>query len=136
LFTKNVNNNIFTYAPFLRPLNVTQYSISALKEYVVIGTQKWTNRNLNVSTYRNGVTIPQVTDPTTWAGLTTGAWCYYNNDPTTEATYGKLYNWYAVNDSRGLAPTVGVAVADQVPVILVNLNFLTPNGAIPVLVKS
>ena len=79
-------------------------SVRLLKEYVVIGTQKWTNRNLNVSTYRNGVTIPQVTDPTTWAGLTTGAWCYYNNDPTTEATYGKLYNWYAVNDSRGLAP--------------------------------
>jgi uncharacterized protein (TIGR02145 family) len=79
-------------------------SVRLLKEYVVIGTQKWTNRNLNVSTYRNGVTIPQVTDLTTWAGLTTGAWCYYNNDPTTEATYGKLYNWYAVNDSRGLAP--------------------------------
>jgi len=79
-------------------------SVRLLKEYVVIGTQKWTNRNLNVSTYRNGDTIPQVTDPTAWAALTTGAWCYYNNDPTTEATYGKLYNWYAVNDSRGLAP--------------------------------
>ena len=81
-------------------------SVRLLKEYVVIGTQKWTNRNLNVSTYRNGVTIPQVTDPTAWAGLTTGAWCYYNNDPTTEATYGKLYNWYAVNDTTngGLAP--------------------------------
>jgi uncharacterized protein (TIGR02145 family) len=79
-------------------------SVRLLKEYVVIGTQKWTNRNLNVSTYRNGVTIPQVTDATAWAALTTGAWCYYNNDPTTEATYGKLYNWYAVNDSRGLAP--------------------------------
>jgi uncharacterized protein (TIGR02145 family) len=81
-------------------------SVRLLKEYVVIGTQKWTNRNLNVSTYRNGVTIPQVTDPTAWAGLTTGAWCYYDNDPTTEATYGKLYNWYAVNDTinGGLAP--------------------------------
>ena len=79
-------------------------SVRLLKEYVVIGTQKWTNRNLNVSTYKNGVVIPQVTDPTAWSALTTGAWCYYNNDPTTEATYGKLYNWYAVNDSRGLAP--------------------------------
>lgn len=36
--------------------------------------------------------------------MTTGAWCYYNNDPSTNATYGKLYNWYAVNDPRGLAP--------------------------------
>jgi uncharacterized protein (TIGR02145 family) len=71
---------------------------------VVIGTQTWTCRNLDVETYRNGTVIPQVTDPTQWGNLTTGAWCYYNNDPSTEATYGKLYNWFAVNDSRGLAP--------------------------------
>ena len=69
-----------------------------------IGTQLWTTLNLDVSTYRNGDPIPQVTDPTVWAGLTTGAWCYHNNDPATGAIYGKLYNWYAVNDSRGLAP--------------------------------
>src|SRR5690606_33259564 len=48
--------------------------------------------------------IPQVTDPTIWGNLTTGAWCYYNNDPANEIIYGKLYNWYAVNDPRGLAP--------------------------------
>ena len=71
---------------------------------VTIGTQTWTGCNATVSVYRNGDTIPQVTDPTAWAGLTTGAWCYYNNDPSTEATYGKLYNWYAVTDSRGIAP--------------------------------
>ena len=93
-----------TDASLLSSFKKYGFSVRLLKEYVVIGTQKWTNRNLNVSTYRNGVTIPQVTDLTTWASLTTGAWCYYNNDPTTEATYGKLYNWYAVNDSRGLAP--------------------------------
>ena len=63
-----------------------------------------TGCNLNVDTYRNGNSIPQVTDPTAWAALTTGAWCYYNNDPATAAIYGKLYNWYAVNDPRGLAP--------------------------------
>ena len=72
---------------------------------VSIGTQIWTCQNLNVSTYRNGVIIPQVTDPAVWGTLTTGAWCYYNNDPANEAVYGKLYNWYAVNDPRGLAPT-------------------------------
>lgn len=72
---------------------------------VTIGTQIWTCQNLNVSTYRNGEIIPQVTDPAVWNTLTTGAWCYYNNDPANEAVYGKLYNWYAVNDSRGLAPT-------------------------------
>jgi uncharacterized protein (TIGR02145 family) len=65
----------------------------------------WATTNLNVSTYRNGETIPQVTDPTEWASLTTGAWCWYNNDSATYAsTYGRLYNWYAVNDPRGLAP--------------------------------
>lgn len=71
---------------------------------VVIGTQKWTLQNLDLPTYRNGDIIPQVTDSAQWAGLTTGAWCYYKNDPANEAVYGKLYNWYAVNDSRGLAP--------------------------------
>jgi uncharacterized protein (TIGR02145 family) len=71
---------------------------------IQIGTQKWMSKNLDVAFYRNGDPIPQVTDPTTWAGLTTGAWCYYNNDPIQGNKYGKLYNWYAVNDPRGLAP--------------------------------
>jgi len=72
---------------------------------VVIGDQTWITENLDVDTYADGTAIPQVTDPIEWAALTTGAWCYYNNDPANEAIYGKLYNWYAVNDSRGLAPT-------------------------------
>lgn len=63
---------------------------------VTIGTQIWTNANLDVATYSDGTPIPQVTDPTAWATLTTGAWCYYNNDPANGAVYGKLYNWYAV----------------------------------------
>jgi uncharacterized protein (TIGR02145 family) len=71
---------------------------------IQIGTQKWMSKNLDVAFYRNGDPIPQVTDPTAWAGLTTGAWCYYNNDPIEGYKYGKLYNWYAVNDPRGLAP--------------------------------
>ena len=73
--------------------------------YIQIGTQTWSQTNLNVSRYRNGDPIPQVTDPTQWLSLTTGAWCWYNNDSATyAATYGRLYNWYAVNDARGLAP--------------------------------
>ena len=56
---------------------------------IPIGTQIWTNRNLDVTTYRNGDVIPQVTDPTAWGALTTGAWCYYNNDPTNNAVYGR-----------------------------------------------
>jgi uncharacterized protein (TIGR02145 family) len=71
---------------------------------VTICNQTWTKSNLNVSHYRNGDVIPQVTDPTQWANLTTGAWCYYNNDSANGTIYGKMYNWYAVNDPRGLAP--------------------------------
>jgi uncharacterized protein (TIGR02145 family) len=71
---------------------------------VLIGTQRWMDKNLDVVTYQNGDTIPQVTDRATWASLTTGAWCYYNNDPANDEVYGKLYNWHAVNDPRGLAP--------------------------------
>jgi uncharacterized protein (TIGR02145 family) len=72
---------------------------------VTIGTQIWMQKNLNVCKYRNGDDIPQVQDATAWAALTTGAWCYYNNDTANGPVYGKLYNWYAVHDPRGLAPT-------------------------------
>jgi uncharacterized protein (TIGR02145 family) len=71
---------------------------------VTIGDQVWTSTNLNVTTYRNGDPIPEVQDPATWATLTTGAWCYLNNDPANDAIYGKIYNHYAVEDPRGLAP--------------------------------
>ena len=63
---------------------------------VTIGTQTWMQKNLNVSKYSDGTLIPQVTDGTQWANLTTGAWCYYNNTTANGATYGKLYNWFAV----------------------------------------
>ncbi|CAN5801638.1 fibrobacter succinogenes major paralogous domain-containing protein [soil metagenome] len=69
-------------------------------DVVKIGTQVWMKKDLTTSNYRNGDKIPQVKDLAKWAKLTTGAWCWYNNDPR----YGKLYNWYAVNDPRGLAP--------------------------------
>jgi uncharacterized protein (TIGR02145 family) len=83
----------------------TTPSAVAVLPSVTIGTQVWTNKNLDVERYRNGDIIPQVTDPIQWAALTTGAWCWYNNDSATyAATYGRLYNWYAVNDARGMAP--------------------------------
>jgi uncharacterized protein (TIGR02145 family) len=62
---------------------------------VTICTQVWATRNLDVITYSDGTPIPQETNPTVWATLTTGAWCYYNNDSNYGITYGKLYNWYA-----------------------------------------
>ena len=72
---------------------------------VRIGSQVWMAENLNVGHYRNGDPIPYVQDKEKWASLQYGAWCYYYNDPANGKIYGKLYNWYAVNDPRGLAPT-------------------------------
>ena len=71
---------------------------------IKIGTQTWTTKNLDVTTYRNGEVIAQVQDANAWANLRTGAWCYYENNTANGSSYGKLYNWYAVNDPRGLAP--------------------------------
>ncbi len=63
---------------------------------MTFGGSCWMQENLNVSKYTDGTPIPQVTDINAWNNLTTGAWCYYNNDPVNGAVYGKLYNWYAV----------------------------------------
>ena len=70
----------------------------------------FTKTNLNVSKYTDGTTIPQVTDPTQWANLTTGAWCYYSNTTANGATYGKLYNWYAVVGIYDAASAVNPAL--------------------------
>ena len=77
-------------------INALQNAIVAPLPNVTIGTQIWSSTNLDVSTYRDGTPIPQVTDQTQWQNLTTGAWCYYNNTTANGTTYGKLYNWYAV----------------------------------------
>ncbi len=71
---------------------------------VTIGTQTWMTENLKTTRYRNGNAVPVVNDPVSWAALTTGAYCYYNNESNNAGTYGLLYNWYAVSDSRKLAP--------------------------------
>ena len=85
-------------------LTAILFSTSGYAQTLTIGSQVWTSKNLNVSTYRNGDVIPQVQDQAAWSNLTTGAWCYYDNDASNGTKYGKLYNWYAVNDPRGLAP--------------------------------
>jgi len=71
---------------------------------VKIGNQWWMAENLKVTHYRNGDAIPNVTDDTEWYNLATGAYCNYGNDINNVATYGRLYNWYAVDDSRKIAP--------------------------------
>ena len=73
---------------------------------VTIGTQVWMVENLKTTRYGNGDPIPNITVAASWSALSTGAYSWYNNDATTyKATYGALYNWYAVADSRNIAPT-------------------------------
>ena len=71
---------------------------------IKIDNQWWTLENLKVTHYRNGDPIPYVADSATWAGLSTGAYCVYNSDANNVATYGRMYNWYSVNDGRNMAP--------------------------------
>ena len=108
-----INNNVtttYTFTPnegqcaatttqtiiITTPLITSEISFLPIPPFVNIGTQIWTSKNLDIATYRDGTPIPQVTDPNQWANLTTGAWCYYNNDPANGEVYGKMYNWYAV----------------------------------------
>ena len=71
---------------------------------VTIGTQTWMAENLRVTKYNDGTNIPNVTGGNAWSVLTTGAYCNYDNDPSNVATYGRLYNWHAVNTGK-LCPT-------------------------------
>ena len=78
-----------------------------LSQDITIGTQTWTNKNLDVSTFRNGEAIPEAKNAEEWAKAgknKTAAFCYYDYDSKNGEVYGKLYNLYAVKDSRGLAP--------------------------------
>jgi uncharacterized protein (TIGR02145 family) len=79
------------------------------EDTVIINGQTWMVKNLDITQYRNGDPIPQVTDAVDWSFSATGdepygAWCYYNNDPNNNTVYGKLYNRYVFEDPRGFGP--------------------------------
>lgn len=97
IFIIFLNCFLFCQAP-KKEINSTTY------KKIKIGNQIWMGANLDVDHYRNGDTIPEVKDPDEWANIKTGAWCHYKNDTAFGEKYGKLYNWYAANDTRGLAP--------------------------------
>jgi uncharacterized protein (TIGR02145 family) len=104
---------------------------------IEIGTQSWAIANLNVSTFRNGDSIPEVRTNKEWVAAGDAgkpAWCYYNNDPAIGKKYGKLYNWYAVNDPRGLAPN-GWAIASDADWTKLSA-FLAGHGSIGTKLKS
>jgi uncharacterized protein (TIGR02145 family) len=72
---------------------------------VKIGKQWWMAENLKATRYRNGDSIPNVIDSALWVNLSSGAYCNYDNSPGNSEIYGRLYNWYSVDDRRNLAPS-------------------------------
>ncbi|MDA3906001.1 MAG: fibrobacter succinogenes major paralogous domain-containing protein [Bacteroidales bacterium] len=72
---------------------------------VKIGNQVWMAENLKTTKYREGTLIPNITDATDWANLTSGAYCYFSNSTSIGAIYGALYNFFAVTDNRKICPT-------------------------------
>jgi len=72
---------------------------------VLIGEQLWMAENLKATQLTDGTDIPLVTDNSFWIGLSTPAYCWYENDETTYGdTYGALYNWYTV-ETGNFCPT-------------------------------
>lgn len=71
---------------------------------VVIGSQVWMAQNLQTTRFRNGDPIPLVPIDNEWENSAQGAWCFYNNERKFGKSYGNLYNWHAVSDSRGICP--------------------------------
>jgi len=74
---------------------------------VTLAGSEWMTGNLDVERYRNGDPVRHAATEEEWRDAISkeeGAWCYYDNDEGNAGRYGRLYNWYAVNDPRGLAP--------------------------------
>jgi uncharacterized protein (TIGR02145 family) len=84
--------------------------------FVSIGDLNWCTKNLDVWYFRNGDSIPQACTNEEWdRAIKEGkpAWCFYDNDPKNDEIYGKLYNWYAISDPRGLAP-IGLRIPTEI----------------------
>jgi uncharacterized protein (TIGR02145 family) len=74
---------------------------------IKIGEQIWAAENLNVDRFQNGDIMAQAISDEDWvnAGIKMDpCWCYYENELENGKLFGKLYNWYAVNDPRQIAP--------------------------------
>jgi uncharacterized protein (TIGR02145 family) len=88
---------------------IVDSTLNNTKEYkaVTISNQTWMVANLNVNVFLNGDTIPEAKSVNDWISASKNeqaAWCYYDNTISDGQSLGKLYNWYAVNDKRGLVP--------------------------------
>ncbi|GAB3985929.1 hypothetical protein GCM10028807_02250 [Spirosoma daeguense] len=86
---------------------LSQLSFAQVSKPIQVGIQEWAPTNLDVAVFRNGDPIPEARTEAQWKRAWLDrkpAWCYYNNDPANGKKYGKLYNWFAVNDPRGICP--------------------------------
>jgi uncharacterized protein (TIGR02145 family) len=107
-YTENIKNEMNKYTPlFLTLIFQILLAQADWAQTILIGGQTWSTTNLDVTHFRNGDSITEAKTNEDWilAGENKKpAWCYYNNDAKNSEDCGKIYNWYAVNDMRGLAP--------------------------------
>ena len=95
---ETVNNNNTTPASTVTDIDGNVY------HFETIGTQVWMVENLKTTKYRDGTSIPNVTINSAWSSLTTGAYCDYSNTSSNSDVYGRMYNWYAINDTHHICP--------------------------------
>ena len=92
---------------------------------VTIGTQVWMKYNLDLEVYQDGTNIERANLAFS-RSVVLPSWCYYNYDIANDITYGKLYNGYAVNDSRNICP-VGFRIPTRAEFNTLN-SFLGTNA--------
>ncbi len=96
--------NVLSLTTLKQPADTVTDFDGNVYHLVTIGNQVWLAENLKVTHYNDGTPIPNVTPDAQWKILTTGAWCKYDNVTSNATTYGLLYNWFAVTDSRNICP--------------------------------
>lgn len=102
--TPLANSYTWSFTTATSPTNTVMDIDGNVYQTVTIGTQVWMKENLRVTHYRNGDAIPRKGNSTDWTNYFLGAFCEYNNNIADATTYGRLYNWYAVHDTRNIAP--------------------------------
>ena len=110
-FAHDEDNNVwygsnvsFTTQSNTQPTTVTDVDGNTYNT-VIIGSQTWMKENLKTTKYRDGTSISYITSNSSWQNTTSGAYCNYDNNSSNSNIYGRLYNWYAVNNSKKICPT-------------------------------
>jgi uncharacterized protein (TIGR02145 family) len=118
--TNDLGTGYGSVVSFTTPIVIVPDIDGNIYHTVTIGTQVWMVENLKTTKYRNGEPISNISDSLQWITLSTGAYCNYNNDANNSTTYGRLYNWYAVNDNRNIAPAGWHVATDAEWTTLIN----------------